>query len=168
MDYKKIKGHVACRYAFTPPVINCDLARRYGVEINSEVDLEADSNVKLRIVLADGTKRMTCHAKIDWVKKDPDGEFKVGIGSLSLTDHEFETLIEHVDDRTDRTLEFGDTVRETASHASPVLVDDDDRDIYRVKAVELPVRLIDKIDESRDGVSFSEFVARAIEEYANR
>jgi hypothetical protein len=78
MEYRYVNGPVYCRYALTPPVINSDLGHKMGIVAPCEMDMQAGShiklkagnNVKLRMVLDNRTKRMTCHAKIDWVRQD--------------------------------------------------------------------------------------------------
>ena len=99
MDYKHIDGLVYSRYASTPPVINSDLAHQYGIKVPCNVEpgqfsgFEVGKNVKLRLVVAGGAKKITCHAKIDWVQKEEStDEYYVGFGNLSLTDEEFQVL----------------------------------------------------------------------------
>ncbi len=172
MDYKHIDGLVYSRYASTPPVINSDLAFRYGIKVPCTVEpgqfsgFEAGRNVKLRLVVAGGAKKITCHAKIDWVKRDEStDELYVGFGNLSLTDEEFQVLQDNFVEDKGRVLEFGVRVRDRAKEAKPVVVSNKAREIMRLKAVNFPVSIIEGIDEKRGNVSFSEFVTNAVREY---
>jgi len=165
MEYKHVNGPVFCRYALTPPVINSELAEKFGIEAPSVVKLDEGSNVKLRIVLEDKGLRMTCHATIDWVKQDESTkEYRVGLSRLSLTDPEFRILAENFVARPDRTLELGDTVRDKGLESTPVTTADTEEEIERVKAVTLPVSLIEAVDAKRGSVPFSKFVQKALQE----
>lgn len=172
MEYKHIDGLVYSRYASTPPVINSDLAFQYGIKVPCTVEpgqftgFEEGRNVKLRLVVARGAKKITCHAKIDWVRKDESsGDFYVGFGSLSLTNEEFQILRNSFVEDRGKVLEFGVRVRDRAREAKPVVVSDTAKEIMRLKAVNFPVSIIEGIDEKRGNVSFSEFVTNAVREY---
>ncbi|MGO9570707.1 MAG: hypothetical protein ACLP5H_24545 [Desulfomonilaceae bacterium] len=172
MDYKHIDGLVYSRYASTPPVINSDLAFQYGIKVPCIVEpgqfsgFEVGKNVKLRLVVASGAKKLTCHAKIDWVKRDEStDEYYVGFGNLSLTGEEFQVLQSSFVEEKGKVLEFGVRVRDRAKEAKPVVVSDTAREIMRLKAVNFPVSIIEAIDEKRGSVSFSEFVTNAVREY---
>jgi hypothetical protein len=169
MEYKHLKGQAYCRYASTPPIINSPLAYQYGVEIQSMMNLEEGRNVKLRVVLEDRSKRMTCHASIDYVQRDESiGQWRVGFSNLSLNDVEFRLLLQSFVDKSERILEFGDTVRDKGVDVPPVTEAESIARISRMKAVNLPVLLIEEIDMKRGEVPFSEFVIKAVEEYLKR
>ena len=172
MDYKHIDGIVYSRYALTPPVINSDLAHRYGLKVPCVVEpgqfsgFEVGRNVKLRLVVAGGTKKITCQAKIDWVERDEStDEYYVGFGSLSLTDEEFQVLQANFVEEKGKILEFGVRVRDRARDVQPVVVSNQAREIMRLKAVNFPVSVIEAIDEKRGDTSFSEFVINAVRQY---
>jgi hypothetical protein len=172
MDYKHVDGAVYSRYASSPPVINSKLAYQYGIQVPSPVEpgqytqFSAGSNVKLRLVIEGGKKKMTCHAIIDWVARDEDtGQCTVGFGHLSLTDEEFRVLEKSFTERSDRPLEFGEAVRDKGPEAAPVTGTDEVREIMRLKAVNFPVSVIEAIDENRGDVPFSEFVSEAVRAY---
>ena len=94
MEYRHVNGPVYCCYAFTPPTINSEFARRFGIQAPSTVELQVGSNVKLRMLLEDRKKKLTCRAVVDWVQEDETtGEFKIGLSHLSLTDEEFRLLM---------------------------------------------------------------------------
>ncbi len=163
MEYKHVNGPVYCRYAFTPPVVNSELAERYGIEAPTVVPLQVGSNVKIRMILEQGKLRMTCHAKIDWVKEDKAGEvFSVGLSHLSLTDQEFKVLAKNLVDAVTRPLEFGPTVRDKGLNSEPITKGEQEEELQRVKAVTMPVSLIEAIDSKRGPLGFSEFVCKAI------
>ncbi len=169
MEYRHVNGPVYCRYAFTPPVINSKLAYQYGIEAPSILSLDVGSNVKLRLLLADGKKRITCHAIIDWVNADEaTGEFKVGLSNLSLTDEEFEVLIDNFVDAPKLPLEFGESVRDKGLESEPVIGGERVQEIKRIKAVTLPVSVIEDIDAKRGDHQFSAFVTNALREYLKR
>lgn len=166
MEYRHVNGPVYCRYAITPPVINSELAHQFGIEAPTVVELQEGSNVKLRLLLQGGSKRITCHAKIDWVKKDHrSGEYKAGLGQLSLTDPEFKVLLDNLVDEPEMPLRLGETVRAQDTDSEPVLDINDGGELKRIKAVTLPVSLIEMVDMKRGTVPFSEYVAQAIQEY---
>lgn len=172
MDYKSIDGTVFSRYAASPPVINSDLAWKYGVQVPCNIEpghysgFTVGRNVKLRMVIADGKMKMTCHAQIDWVEKDHDsGQCMVGFGHLSLTEEEFKVLETYFTDRPEKALEFADSVRDKAREAVPVIGTDTAREIMRLKAVNFPVSVIEAIDEHRGDTPFSEYVTTALRAY---
>jgi hypothetical protein len=94
-------------------VVNSRIASEYGIE--AEVGVKAQygpifaegKSVKLRLILENRTKRMTCHAKVDWVRDDPaTGECKVGLGQLSLSDDEFRVLLDNSTEKPYARLKF--------------------------------------------------------------
>ena len=166
MEYRNVNGPVYCRYAFTPPVINSDLAYEYGIQAPSHIDLVEGRNVKLRMILDDRSLRITCHGKIDWVKKDEaGGELRVGLSHLSLSDQEFGVLMRNFSDGTDLPLEFGEQVRDKGLESEPFTSTEPETEIERIKAVSLPLAIIEAIDMKRGSVSFSKFVAQALRDY---
>lgn len=169
MDYKHVNGQAYCRYAGTPPIINSPLAYQYGIEVLSMIDLEKGRNVKLRVVLEDRPKRMTCHARVDYVTWDEaTGQHRVGFSQLSLTDEEFRVLLQSFVEKSERILEFGETVRDKGMEAPAVTETENFIELSRMKAVTLPVDLIEEIDMKRGKDSFSEFVTEALRAYLNR
>jgi hypothetical protein len=166
MEYKHVNGQAYCRYAATPPIINSSLATQYGIEVLSMVNLEQGRNVKLRVVLEDRSNRMTCHAVIDYVQQDESiGQYKVGFSQLSLTDDEFRLLLQSFVDKSERVLEITETVRDKGMEAPPVTDLESLKEITRIKAVTLPVSLIEEIDMKRGEDSFSDFVTKALNKY---
>jgi hypothetical protein len=171
MKYKYVNGPVFCRYAGTPPIINSKLAEEYGIEASSFVELEQGRNVKVRMVLENRTQRMTCHAKVAWVKRDEaaagafDERWIVGLNSLSLTDDEFEVLLTNFVEEPESPLELLERLRDAASEISPVAFPGREEQVLRIKAVTMPVGLIDEVDAKRGNVQFSEFVSRAVKNY---
>lgn len=175
MEYKHIDGAVHSRVASTPPVINSDLALKYGIQVASFVEpsqftqFGEGQNVKLRLVLDGGTKRITCHAIIDWTRRDEaTGQWLVGFGHLSLTDEEFRVLERNFVEKSERPLEFGVSVRDKAREAQSVTVSSEAKEIMRLKAVNFPVSVIEAIDENRGDISFSVFVTAAVRDYIRR
>jgi hypothetical protein len=173
MEYKHLSGAVYSRYASSPPVINSSLAWQYGIQVPCPLEpgsyshFEVGSNVKLRLVIDGGKKKMTCHGMIDWVEKDEaTGGCMVGFGHLSLTDDEFRVLEKSFSDRSERPLELVERVRDKAPGAEPVIMATDQaREIMRLKAVNFPVSVIEAIDENRGEIPFSEFVTEAVRAY---
>jgi hypothetical protein len=172
MEYRFLAGEVHSRKALTPPVINSGLAHRYGVQVQSVVEPTAytgftqGQNVKLRLLVDGGSRRMTCHAQIDWIKKDEtSGMHLVGFGQLSLTDDEFHILQRNFGDGPTVALNFGGKVREKGLDAEPVAVSHEATEIMRFKAINFPISVIEEIDEHRGDVSFSEFVTTAVRKY---
>lgn len=172
MEYKHIAGEVHSRKAVTPPVINSELAHRYGIRVPSFVEpteftgFNQGENVKLRLVVDGGSKRMTCHAKIDWINKDESsGQYVVGFGHLSLTDEEFRVLQRNFSEGPAAPLQFGVSVREKGLEAEPVAVSQEAREIMRFKAINFPVSVIEEIDGHRGETGFSEFVTNAVRDY---
>ena len=130
------------------------------------VNLEQGRNVKLRVVLEDRSNRMTCHAVIDYVQQDESiGQYKVGFSQLSLTDDEFRLLLQSFVDKSERVLEITETVRDKGMEAPPVTDLESLKEITRIKAVTLPVSLIEEIDMKRGEDSFSDFVTKALNKY---
>lgn len=175
MDYVHIDGQVYSRYASTPPVINSSMALKYGiqgpclVEPGSFSGFEVGRNVKLRLVIDGGSKKMTCHATIDWVKKDEDsGQWMIGFGRMSLTEEEFRILEESFVEKPHKVVEFGTSVRDKAREAVTITGTDKVKEIMRLKAVNFPVSVIEAIDENRGDTSFSEFVAKAVRAYVRK
>ncbi|MFH0825328.1 MAG: hypothetical protein V2B18_21465, partial [Pseudomonadota bacterium] len=120
MEYKHVNGPVYCRYASTPPIANSDIALQFGIQAPSTIELESGRNVKLRILLEDRGKRMTCHGKIDWVKSDESaGGFTVGFSQLSLTDEEFRILMAHFSDVPEAGVELAPSLRDKGADAEP-------------------------------------------------
>ena len=175
MEYKHIDGNVYFRYASTPPVINTDLAMRIGIQgpcpmqPGQYAGFEIGRNVKLRLTIDHGTRKMTCHAKIDWVKQEKEtGQWVVGFSQLSFTEEEFLLLQQHFVEESDKRLEFGPTVRDKAKDALSVTATEKVREIMRLKAVNFPVSVIEAIDENRGTTTFSEFVTAAVRDYLKR
>ncbi|MFC1851694.1 hypothetical protein ACFL27_16005 [candidate division CSSED10-310 bacterium] len=172
MKYGHLKGHVYCRYAKTPPIINSSLAYEYGIKtlmgikLKHGFELEVGKNVKVRMILDNRTSRITCHATIDWVDKDEQTrEYKIGLGSLSLSEDEFKVLLDNYTEESLEEMDFGDTVRLETAQTAPVTVGEGSRDIKRDKAITLPVTLIDQIDDQRGETSFSDFVVKILKDY---
>ncbi len=170
MEFKHINGPVYCRYASTPPIVNSALAEKYGIEAHSFVELEEGKNVKASILLEDRSKRMTCHAKVAWVKRDEsaggafDERWIVGLAPLSLTEEEFRLLLESFTDAPECPLELRDRIRSDDDKSTPVTFPKG-AGPKRIKAVTLPVALIDEIDAKRGDKPFSELVTAAVAEY---
>ncbi len=169
MKYVHVDGLVYCRFAYTPPVVNSRIASEYGIE--AEVGVKAQygpifdegKNVKLRLILENRTKRMTCHAKVDWVRDNPaTGECKVGLSQLSLSDDEFRVLLDNSSEEPYARLKFTESVRHEVEETVPIIRGADERVIMRIKAVELPVELIELIDEKRGATPFSVFVTEVL------
>jgi hypothetical protein len=174
MQFKHVNGPVYCRFALTPPIVNSPRAYEYGIEAPSLIDLQAGSNltlkegsnVKIRLLLDNRSKRMTCHAKIDYVIRDEARDrTRVGFSHLSLSDAEFGILIQNFTDEPIEPLEVTDLVEDKGIEARPVLEAELFLGATRIKAVTLPVNLIEEIDAKRGDVPFSEFVASAIKAY---
>ncbi len=175
MQYMHIDGQVFSRHALTPPVINSEKALSYGIQVPCDMEPSqysgpnVGSNVKLRLVIDGGARRMTCHARIDWIKKDPDtGKSSVGFGNLSLTDEEFGVLEASFTENPTEALAFGTSVRDKAKQAETVKISSQAQEIMRLKAVNFPVSVIESIDENRGTTPFSEFVTTAVREYLKR
>jgi hypothetical protein len=172
MEYKSIEGPVFSRRAASPPIINSAMASKLGVKAPCMMEpekcdeIEPGSNVKLRLVVDDGEKRITCHGKIDWVKSnEATGRYYIGFGSLSLSDEEFRILERNFVEDTEKPVEFVRTVREKAADLESVVVTDDTGEIMRHKAVKFPVSVIESIDIMRGDTPFSEFVVNAVRAY---
>jgi hypothetical protein len=173
MEYRSIEGPVFSRQAASPPVINSAMAPKLGIKAPCMTEpgeygwIEAGNNVKLRLVVDGGEKRITCHGKIDWVKFDEaTGKCYVGFGSLSLSDEEFRILERNFVEETEEPVEFVRTVREKAADLKSVVAADDSIEIMRHKAVNFPVSVIEAIDIMRGDTPFSEFVVNSVRAYA--
>jgi len=170
MEYKHVAGPVYCRYANTPPIVNSELADQYGIRAHSFVELDEGSNVKVSILLDERTKRMTCHAKVAWVRRDEgaagafDERWEIGLSPLSLTDAEFQALVGYFAEGPVSPLELRDQVRNVAAESAPATFPGKE-EARRVKAVTMPVTLIEDIDAKRGDVPFSEFVTTAVRVY---
>ncbi|MEW6139317.1 MAG: hypothetical protein AB1733_13875 [Thermodesulfobacteriota bacterium] len=174
MEYKHVNGPVYCRFAVTPPIVNSDRAYEYGIEAPSVYDLQVGSperlkegsNVKLRMLLNNRTKRITCHAKIDYFVKDEVlGKTRVGFSHLSLSDEEFDVLIENFTDEPIEPLEITDRVEDKGIEARPITEAEIFLKTTRIKAVTFPVNLIEEIDARRGETPFSDFVSHAVKAY---
>lgn len=174
MEYRHVNGPVYCRFALTPPIINSPRASEYGIEAPSLIDLQAGSNlalkegsnVKIRMLLDNRSKRMTCHAKIDYVVRDElKAETRVGLSHLSLSDAEFRVLLENFTDEPAGLLEVTERIEDKGIEARPAIEADLFLETTRIKAVTFPINLIEEIDAKRGEVPFSEFVTRAVRAY---
>ncbi len=173
MKYGHLEGHVYCRYAKTPPIINSNFAEQYGVEASLPATsgsfmLEEGKTVKLRLVFDNRRKRMTCHAQVDWVKKEENGKQLIGFSHLSLSDEEFKVLLNNFAETPQQGFTFGDTVRDGTDDIAPLVKTADAKDITRIKAITIPVGLIEEIDSKRKETPFSEFVIRALKDYLGK
>jgi hypothetical protein len=174
MEFRAVNGPVYCRYASTPPIVNSGQAYEIGVLASTDVDLQAGghvplsvgSNVKLRMVLDNHTKRITCHAKIERISKDEaTGKTDVAFGRLSLSDAEFAELAKSYAEAPQHTVEFTERVREKGAEAAPVTIDETLHELMRAKAIRIPVSVIEEVDARRGDMSFSEYVVLALREY---
>lgn len=166
MEYKQVNGQAYCRYAATPPIINSSLANQFGIEVFSQNSVEPGRAVKLRVVLQDRPGRITCHAQIDYVKKvENANQYRVGFSHLSLTDEEFKLLLQSFVNESDRVLEFSETLRDKGIEAPSVSEIEELKQVARIKAVTLPISLIEEIDLKRGAESFSDFVVRVLSDY---
>jgi hypothetical protein len=169
MEYKHVNGQAYFRYAGTPPIINSPLANQYGIEVLSLMSLEEGRNVKLRIVMEDRRTRMTCHARIDYVRREDAGyQYRVGFSHLSFSDQEFRFLLSNFVEESEKVLEIADRVRDKGMDIAPVIESEGLTGVSRIKAVSLPVSLIEEIDMKRGGDTFSDFVKKALTDYLNR
>jgi hypothetical protein len=165
---------VYCRFALTPPIINSARAHEYGIEAPSEIDLQVASNgtlkegtnVKIRMLLQNRSKRMTCHAKIGYLLRDEaKGETRVGFDHLSLSDTEFGVLMDNFTEEPVEPLEVTERLEDKGAEAKPVTQAELVLETTRIKALTFPIDLIEEIDSRRGEVPFSEFVARAVKAY---
>ena len=169
MEYKHVNGQAYCRYAATPPIINSPLADQYGIEVFSPTSVEEGRYVKLRVVLQNRPGRITCHARIDYAKRvESENNYRIGFSHLSLTDDEFRLLLRSFVDESERVLELTETVRDKGKEAPPITEIEGLGKIARIKAVNLPVSLIEQIDMARGDESFSDFVTRTLSDYFKR
>ncbi len=172
MDYRSINGTVYSRYASSPPVINSELALKCGIRVPCNIEpghysgFTEGRSMKLRMVFADGKKKMTCHGQIDWVEMDQEtGQCMVGFGHLSLTEEEFRVLEHYFTDTAAAPLEFAQSVRDKGREAESVVGTEIAKEIMRLKAVSFPVSVIEAIDEHRGSIAFSEYVTKAVKAY---
>ena len=175
MEYKSIYGSVFSRHALSPPIINSAMATKIGIkapcmtEPGQYAGIEAGNNVKLRLVVEGGEKRITCHGVIDWVKFDEaTAKYYIGFGSLSLSDEEFRILERNFVEEAEKPVEFVRKIREKAAELESVVVADDAVKIMRHKAVNFPVSVIEAIDIIRGDTPFSEFVVNAVHAYIDK
>ncbi len=174
MEYLHLNGPVYSRFAKTPPIINSRMAHRYGIEVLTNTKsqygpvFETGKHLKLRMVLDNRSTRLTCHGTIDEVTViRATGEYKLGISHLSLTDKEFDLLLQNRDNGPLQSLLFVSSVRRETEAATeddtpPIVQDDEEREIARIKAVTLPLSLIEHIDANRGDTPFSEYVVEAL------
>ncbi len=172
MEYKSIDGPVYSRHAMSPPIINSGLATQYGIKAPCVVEpgqfagIEVGGNVKLRLLVDSGTRKITCHGSIDWIKTDEaTGKSYIGFGSLSLSDEEFRILERNFVEETSEGVEFVPRLREKAVKAESVIIADVAHEIMRYKAVHFPVSVIEAVDLMRGDTPFSEFVVNAVRQY---
>ncbi len=177
MEYRHVNGPVYCRFAKTPPIVNSELAEKFGIEAPTDVDvgvvggdsLKTGTAVKLRLVLDGRKKQMTCHAKIDYVLQDETtGKTRIGFGRLSFSDKEFRKLIESFTEASDQPVKITERVRDKGLEAKPISQELDLSETTRIKAVTFPVALIDEIDAKRGDTTFSEFVADAVRQHLHQ
>lgn len=177
MEYKALDGSIYCRPALTPPIINSEIAKGVGLMAFSDIDLESGgnvplkpgSNVKLRVILEGGARRITCHAKISGFHKDESSrKTTVFFNQLSLSDSEFHLLLNYMVDDSTPAMEFASTLRPKGLDADPLAPAHYPERITRVKAVTMPVSLIEMIDERRGGMRFSDYVCAAVLSHMNR
>ncbi len=176
MKYGNIDGPILFRFARTAPVINSSHALELGVraELGYNPDLgqrvDVGRNVKIRMLLAGRTKRMTCHGKVAWIERDEaTGRPMVGIHQLSLSDEEFGVLRECFTAEPVAQATLGDSVRLVPDGSEPVVTAFGvTSPITRQKALTLPVALIERIDAERGDTPFSEFVVVALNEHLDR
>jgi hypothetical protein len=175
MEYKSIDGRVFSREASSPPIINSEMGTKYGIKAPCMVEpgqyagIEVGANVKLRLLVDGGTKKITCHGKIDWIKSDKaTGKWYVGFGSLSLSDDEFRLLEQNFVEQTEKPVEFVRKVRDMATEAETVVAVGTASEIMRYKAVNFPVSVIEAIEIMREDTPFSEFVVSAVRAYVKK
>lgn len=175
MEYCTVNGPVYCRHARTAPILNSPKALEHGVRAALPVrpqwgiQLAPGDNVKLRLVLANRTLRLTCHGAVDWVETgEGPGECRVGFGSLSLGDEEFDALLANRTDEAETPLQISEAVRHHGAEAQPLIVGKKRGQLRRDKAVSMPVSLIEQIDEARGTTPFSEYVVAILSEHLGR
>jgi hypothetical protein len=175
MEYKSIDGPVFSRQASSPPIINSAMATKLGIkapcitEPGQYAGIEAGNNVKLRLLVDGGKKKITCHGVIDWVKFDEaTAKYHIGFGSLSLSDEEFRILERNFVEEAEKPVEFVRKVREKAAEVESVVGADTVVEIMRHKAVKFPVSVIEAIDIMRGDTPFSEFVVNAVRAYTKK
>ncbi len=172
MLYRNVDGQVYCRYALTPPIVNSAKASECGIKVpwfgepGQFSGPEVGRNIKLRLVVDKGKKKMTCHGKIAWFEPEPGtGQMFMGLDHLSLTDVEFAVLQRNLADEPREPVEFGVRVRDKGLDAESVIVSDEAKEIRRLVAVDFPVSLLEEIDKNRGDTLFSEFVVNAVRAY---
>ena len=172
MLYMNVDGQVYCRYALTPPIVNSAKASEHGIKVpwlgepGQFSGPDVGRNIKLRLVLENGKKKMTCHGKIAWFEPKPEtGQMLMGLDHLSLTDVEFAVLQRNLIDEPKEPVEFGVRVRDKGLDAESVTVSDEAKEIRRMVAVNFPVSLLEEIDMNRGDTRFSEFVVNAVRAY---
>jgi hypothetical protein len=175
MEYKSIDGPVFSRQASSPSIINSAMATKLGIkapcmtEPGQYAGVEAGTNVKLRLVVEGGKKKITCHGTIDWVKFDEvAAKYYIGFGSLSLSDKEFRILEMNFVEEAEKPVEFVRSVREKAAEVESAVLSDTAVEIMRHKAVNFPVSVIEAIDIMRGDTPFSEFVVNALRAYIKK
>lgn len=175
MEYKSIDGSVFSRQASSPPVINSTMATKLGIKAPCVTEpgqyggIEVGNNVKLRLLIDGGKKKITCHGVIDWVKFDKaTAKYYIGFGSLSLSDAEFRILERNFVEEAEKPVEFVRKIREMAAEAESVVVADAAGEIKRHKAVDFPVSVIESVDIMRGDTPFSEFVVNAVRGYIKK
>jgi hypothetical protein len=72
-------------------------------------------------------------------------------------------LLKNLVEAPECPLELRENVRDGAADSTPVTFPGDD--VQRVKAVTMPVNLIEEIDSQRGEVPFSQLVVTAVREY---
>jgi hypothetical protein len=172
MLYMNVDGQVYCRYALTPPIVNSAKASEYGIKVpwlgepGQFSGPDVGRNIKLRLVLENGKRKMTCHGKIAWFEAETEtGQMFMGLDHLSLNDVEFAVLQRNLIDKPKEPVEFGVRVRDMGLDAESVTVSDDAKEIRRMVALDFPVSLLEEIDMNRGDTKFSEFVVNAVRAY---
>ncbi len=175
MEYKGIDGPVFSRRALSPPIINSSMANEFGLKASCSMEpgqyvgLETGANVKLRLLLNHGKRKITCHGVIDWIKFDESrGKHYIGFGSLSLSDKEFHILERNFVEEPDEPVEFVQKIREKARDVESAVALDEAAEIMRHKAVNFPVSVIDAIEAARGDTPFSAFVVDAVRTYLDK
>lgn len=172
MEYKNILGTIYSRLASTPPVINSALALDYGLRAPCNVEpgvvtgIMPGANVKLKLIFSDPNQKLTCHGKIDWVKTDSDLQRTyIGFGHLSLSEKEFKFILPFFTTTDQTEFKHVETLRDQSPQAPIVFSMEEAHEIYRLKAINFPVSIIEEIDEKRGSTGFSKFVISAVKQY---
>jgi len=95
-------------------------------------------------------------------------QYRVGFSHLSFSDQEFRFLLSNFVEESEKVLEIADRVRDKGVDIAPVIESEGLTGVSRIKAVSLPVSLIEEIDMKRGGDTFSDFVKKALTDYLNR